>query len=131
MAESLDAFAEISSIRAELEEQGAILSAIVRSYPELKDVTVQELKKDPLLKMVYQLVDGQKTQKEIIAEVKLRGLTTTEMSISRKIEKLREVLFLIHLVGTRRGSPVYARSRLGIVLNIPRAVGKLEKLNVK
>lgn len=129
MAESLDAFAEISSIRAELEEHGAILSAIVRSNPELKESILEELKKDSVMKLVYQLVDGQRTQKEIISEVKLRGVNTTEMTISRKIEKLREVIFLIHLVGTRNGSPVYARSRLGIVLNIPRAVGKLEKLN--
>jgi hypothetical protein len=130
MTESLDAFAELSSIRAELDEQGSILSAIVRSNPELKESILETLNKDTLMKMVYQLVDGKLTQKEIIAEIKSRGVTTTEMSISRKIEKLREVLFLIHLVRSQGGSPVYARSRLGIVLNIPRAIGKLEKLSV-
>lgn len=130
MAESLDAFAELRSLRLEVEQQGGMLNALVRYSPEIKNQVIDEFKKDPVMTIIYQLIDGKRSQKEIIAELTRRGVKgASAPTVTRRIERLRDDLYVIMLLRADGQSPIYAHSRLGRVLGIGRSLGKLEKFD--
>src|SRR5690348_4731344 len=54
---------------------------------------------DPLLAEIYLLVDGHRSQRDILAALKAKGITTTEATVSRRFIILRE-LDLVQLVDT-------------------------------
>lgn len=131
MAESLDALTELMQLRAEVEQQSGMINALVRYHPEIKTQVLEEFQKDQVLTCIYQLVDGKRSQKDIIAELKLRKIQgASGPTVTRRIERLRDDLNLIVLIGRADGSPVYVHSRLGRVLGLVRKLGKLNKLDV-
>lgn len=128
MAETDAAYTEIRSVRLELEQQGSMLDAMVRYTPDIKKHITDEIQKDPLLVLIFQLVGTGLSQKEIIAELRRRkAAKTSDATVSRRIEKLRADLHVIVGVGFKDGSPMYGYSRLARALSIQRTVGKLDK----
>ncbi len=130
MAETQDAFAELVQLRTEMEQVGGMVDALVRYHPEVKEQILQEFTKsgDDIMKVIFQLIDGRKTQKEIISELKARGIATSGPTVTRRIDRLR-YLELISLVTRKDGSPVYIHSRLSKALGLMRKFGKLEDVS--
>jgi hypothetical protein len=126
MAETLDLFAEVAAMRDELEEQGTMIDALVRtSGSSFRDQVMAVMTDDPTLAEVYRLVDGQRTQAEILETLRSRGMKgASSRGISERMAKLHD-LDLIMLVDRRAGgAKVYRRTRLDRALGISRALGK-------
>lgn len=126
MPETLDLFAEVAAMRDELEEQGTMIDALVRaSGGSFRDQVMAVMKNDPTLAEVYRLVDGYRTQGEILETLGARGMKgASSRGISERLTKLQD-LDLIMLVDRRAGgAKVYRRTRLDRALGISRALGK-------
>jgi hypothetical protein len=125
MAESDELFIEVASMRDEIEEQGAMINALVRaSSPELRKQLLESFEADPALREIYKLIDGKRSQGQIVAALgplKLRGASRS--AVSNKIEELRYE-GLIALVGRTKDGLIYKKSRLDAALGISRELGK-------
>jgi hypothetical protein len=64
---------------------------------------LEEVQKDVQLGLVYLEVDGERGQKEIVAALKAKGIRTSEATVSRKIDKLREAHFVTLKTQTKAG----------------------------
>jgi hypothetical protein len=124
MPESDELFGEVGALRDEIEEQGAMLNALVRSSsPALRQTLVDAFEADPGLREVFRLIDGKRSQAQIVAELKNSGIKGTSRSaVSRHLD---ELVFdgLINRVGRTKDGIVYRKSRLDGALGISRALG--------
>jgi hypothetical protein len=124
VSESDELFSEVGAMRDELEEQGAMLNALVRSSsPEMRTNLLDAFDADPGLREVFRLIDGQRSQGQIVEALKGSGIKGTSRSaVSRHID---ELVFdgLVHRVGRKKEGIVYRRSRLDAALGISRALG--------
>lgn len=92
MAESLDLFAEVATIRDMLEDHGAMLGAMLRSMPGVRDAMLEELRKDTAAVNVLLLVDGKRSQTEMVAELKASEADGgSPATVSRKLRKLQHL----------------------------------------
>ncbi len=112
-------------MRDELEEQGTMIDALVRaSGGSFRDHVITTLGNDPTLADVYRLVDGHRTQAEILELLRSRGMKgASPRGISERMTKLQH-LDLIMLVDRRGGAKVYRHTRLDRALGISRTLGK-------
>jgi hypothetical protein len=124
MPESPDLFAEVALLRDEVEEQGEMIDSLVRaSGKELKAEILNAMKEDPALAQIFLLVDGRRTQGEIVkvlTDRKVKGASAAGVSL--RMQRLHKDLYLVHLVRRVAGGNVYRRSRLDQALGISRAV---------
>lgn len=128
MAESSDAYSEIRNIRLELDQQGHMLNALVRYHPEVREQILAELKKDEVMKITYQLIDGKLSQDEIIKELLARKVKgASPANAAKKLQRLRDDLNIISVLGMKGKSIVYIHNRLGKSLRLLRSLGKLDK----
>ena len=124
MAESNELFNEVAQMRDELEEQGAMIDALVHiGGDKRRDEILADLRKDEALREIYLLVDGKRTQGEIVADLEARGIAK-KSAVSVKFDRLVKDYNLIQLVRRQAGSKVYRRTRLGETLKIDRALEK-------
>jgi hypothetical protein len=127
MAESDELFNEVAQMRDELEEQGAMIDALVHvSGKELREQILTDMEKDGALRESYLLIDGKRTQGEIAAELDERGIAK-KSAVSLKFEKLAKDYNLIQHVRRGKSGKVYRRTRLGTTLKIDRALEKSTK----
>jgi hypothetical protein len=70
---------------------------------KIRDPFLEEVRTDTQLGRVYLEVDGQKGQREIAAALKAAGIRTSEATVSRKIDKLRESHFIVLRTQTKAG----------------------------
>jgi hypothetical protein len=127
MGETLDLFGEVAAMRDELEEQGTMIDALVRaSGGSFRDKIMEVMSNDPTLAGLYRLVDGHRTQAEILQLLGDRGMKgASARGISERMTKLQD-LDLIALADRRAGgAKVYRRTRLDRALGISRALGKV------
>lgn len=124
MAESDELFTEVAAVRDEIEEQGAMINALVRaSSPELRKTLLDAFDADPALREIYRLIDGQTSQGQIVAKLATKRLKGTSRSaVSNKVDDLVHE-GLIARVGRTRDGIVYKKSRLDAALGISRALG--------
>jgi hypothetical protein len=124
MPETPDLFAEVALLRDEVEEQGDMIDTLVRmSARELKAEILKEMKQDPILAEIFLLVDGARSQGEILKILQERNSKgVSSATISRKLERLQKDLHLIHFVRRVQAGNVYRRGRLDQVLGISRAL---------
>jgi hypothetical protein len=124
MPESPDLFAEVALLRDEVEDQGEMIDSLVRaSGKELKAEILNAMKEDPALAQIFLLVDGRRTQGEIVkvlTDRKVKGASAAGVSL--RMQRLHKDLYLVHLVRRVAGGNVYRRSRLDQALGISRAV---------
>ena len=124
MAESDELFNEVAQMRDELEEQGAMIDALVHiGGDEMQRRILEDMATDEALREVYLLVDGRRTQGEIAADLDKRGIAK-KSSVSLKFEKLAEDYGLIQHVRRARAGKIYRRTRLGKTLKIDRTLAK-------
>jgi hypothetical protein len=123
MAESHELFNEVAILRDEVEEQGAMLDALVRA--NVGDEFVAELRKDAAAVNVLLAVDGVRSQTEIVDYLRANGdKGASPASVSRKLRALSEDLGLVALSHRAGAGNVYHRTRLDRALRVSR---KLEK----
>jgi hypothetical protein len=124
MAESDELFNEVAQMRDELEEQGAMIDALVHiGGKELRGQILSDMTKDNALREVYLLVDGKRTQGEIAVDLAARGIAQ-KSAVSLKLEKLAKDYNLIQHVRRAKSGKIYKRTRLGTTLKIDRALEK-------
>lgn len=121
MAESDLLFTEVAAMRDEVEEQGAMINALVRvSGKESRELLLADFAKDEALKAVYLLIDGELSQGQIVKQLagkNIRGVSRS--GVSRKIEELFHH-GLISRVGQTKDGIIYKKSRLDQALGITR-----------
>jgi hypothetical protein len=124
MAESDELFNEVAQMRDELEEQGAMIDALVHvSGKELRAQILTDMRKDDALREVYLLINGKRTQGEIATDLATRGVAQ-KSAVSLKFEKLAKDYNLIQHVRRGKAGKIYRRTRLGTTLKIDRALEK-------
>lgn len=125
MGESELLFSEVASMRDELEEQGAMINALVRATgKEGRDRLLADFASDPALKEIYLLIDGVRSQGQIVKALESKKLKGASRSaVSRKIDELFHH-GLIARVGQTREGVIYKKSRLDVALGITRELTK-------
>jgi predicted HTH transcriptional regulator len=125
MAESDELFTEVASIRDEIEEQGAMINALVRvSSKESRALLLADFEKDPALREIYLLIDGERSQGQIVkalADKKVKGASRS--AVSRKIEELFHH-GLISRIGQTKEGVIYKKTRLDVALGVTRELSK-------
>jgi hypothetical protein len=125
MAESDELFNEVAQMRDELEEQGAMIDALVHVGGEkLRTQILDDMEKDVALREVYLGVNGSRTQQEIVQDLDSRGIAK-KSSVSLKFDRLANDYKLIQPVRRAKAGMIYKRTRLGKTLNIERALEKI------
>lgn len=98
MPESLDAYAELRAMRARLEGIEHRQEMLVRAHSEEILATVWEyIDGDEMLAEIFLLVDGTRTQKDILAELRRRGTPVAAGGLSTKLKRLRNELGLVEI----------------------------------
>ena len=119
MAESIDAFAELTKVRIEVEEVGTMVDALVRDSA-VKDEILLEMNTDEGLSQIYRLIDGERSQNDILTALKSAGVRgASAATVSRKLLRCKD-LGLIVFDHRQGNSMVYRHSRLDRVLGISR-----------
>lgn len=132
MPESSDALLEIKKLRSEVDQQGEMLDALVRYDPRVRDSILDEFKGDKVLATVYLLIDGAKTQQQIVESAKSLNIKGASASmITRKITLLRTQMRVITPVAKDGRSWIYAHNRLGRALRLTKNIRKMHKLDVQ
>lgn len=123
MAESNELFSEIATLKDQVDDIRRSVSAIARST----DVTGKVLKameSDPLMAEVFLLVDGFRTQKEIVAKLKVDKKGGSQATVSRKIDFLIEDWDLVRPASRSGNGITYVQTSLAKDLKIARALSK-------
>jgi hypothetical protein len=125
--ESIQIHQEIAKIRERQDEQAEILNALIRfEGAELKAKLVKELQSDVSLGQILLLVDGKRTQQQIVLRLQEMGSpNANKAGVSRRIDRLANELGLIaHARRTAEGT-VYRRTSLDSVLGVSRSLERL------
>src|SRR5438309_6280533 len=97
--ETTDLFTEVALLRDEIEEQGDMINALVRvSGRELKAQILKEMADDRPLAEIFLMVDGVRSQGEILKLFSYQGKGPSSATVSRKLDRLYKDLHLIHFV---------------------------------
>ena len=124
MSESEELFTEVGAMRDEIEEQGAMINALVRaSSPALRTSLLDAFEADAALREIYRLIDGERSQGQIVkalGPLKLKGASRS--AVSTKIEELAHEGLIARVARTKDGV-IYKKSRLDKALGISRALG--------
>jgi hypothetical protein len=126
VAESLDLFNEVRLLRARVEELGAMTETLVRSQgKELASAMLERLRADRALAEIFLLTDGERSQNEILADLKTRRIPgASSATVSRKCEALDKDLHLIAFMRRSQKGKIYRRTDLDRVLGISRALSQ-------
>jgi hypothetical protein len=130
MPESLDAYAELRAMRARLEGIEHRQEMLVRAHrDEILDEIWRYVDKDEMLAEVYLLVDGKRTQQDIVAALRQKGQPASQPTVSRKLTKLSIELGLVEIGDRDAAGAVYAKSDLDRILHLtPRVERRLTDL---
>jgi len=116
--ESTDLFNEVAIMRDELEEQGAMLDALVRSSGAGQEI-LDRLSKDDSAARVLLAVDGVRAQGDIADDVGL-----SEATVSRALNRLAKDYGLVAISHRNASGKVYHRTRLDRALHVSRKLGQ-------
>lgn len=132
MAESSDALSEIKKLRGEVDQQGEMLDALVRYDPRVRDNILEEFNNDKVMSMVYLLIDGVKTQQQIVEGLKALGIKgTSAPMVTRKMTTLRTQMRVITPVAKDGRSWIYAHNRLGRALSLTKNIRKMHSVDIQ
>ncbi len=81
-------------------------------------------KDDRLLAEIYLLIDGEVSQREIVASLRAKGITVDEPRVSRGIRSLRDAS-LVQLVERNSKGNIYTTVRLEKILHLKKRVARL------
>jgi hypothetical protein len=92
---------------------------LVRAHStEILKTIWEYIDNDPTLAEIYLLVDGVRTQKEIVAALKDRGITLDQSNVSRKLGKLMNALSLVEISDRDATGATLRKSDLDKILNL-------------
>ena len=126
MADSLEVFNEIRQVRARLEGIEHTQEVLVRAVGDaiLKQIW-EYMDSDDILARVYLLVDGKRTQKDIVEALKAEKVAgASQPSVSRRLDVLQRELALITVVRQTKAGKVYRHTASDRILGVAR---KLER----
>lgn len=118
-----DIFNELQLIRQRIERIEHTQEILVRADSEriLQDVFT-EMDADPTLAHVYLLVDGERGQGEIVAEMDAQGLPgASQPTVSRRLGKL-QFLHLVEPIDRRGGVTIYLKTGVDRILRLSERV---------
>ena len=123
---NLDLYSELQQIRARLEAIEHTQEVLVRAEAETILSQIWEIMDaDDILARVYLLVDGKRTQKDIVEALTSQGIPGgSQPSVSRRLDILQQDLHLIEVIDHTRAGKVYKHTALERILSIAR---KLER----
>jgi hypothetical protein len=126
MPESMDLYAEVAKLRDEVEDVNEMVQVLVRvGGDEEKKKILGKMRKDAALAEVFLLVDGSRSQTEILKDLQKRGIPgASSATVSRKLEVLHKEHHLIHFVRRTASGNVYRLTRLAQVYDLGRALKK-------
>jgi len=130
MPESLDAYAELRTMRARLEGIEHRQEMLVRAHADEILQTIWDfIDKDAMLGEVFLLVDGKRTQLDIVAALKQKGISASQPTVSRKLTKLNIELGLVEIGDRDAAGTVYTKSELDRILHLtPKVERRLNDL---
>ena len=121
MPESVELFNEIASLRDQVDDMSRSVAALTRKSG-FKDDILEAMAADKMLADIFLLVDGKRSQVEILAELKAATKTGSAASVSRKIDILVEDWDLIRPTGRSSKGISYVQTSLAKDLGIARAL---------
>ena len=121
MPETPEVFNEIANLRDRVEDMGRAVTAIARTSGFRQQV-LDAMAKDPMLARIFQLVDGTRTQKDMVVALKDAGEGGSSATVSRKIEELFEDWDLIRPTSRNASGIHYVHTSLAKDLRIARAL---------
>jgi DNA-binding transcriptional ArsR family regulator len=125
LPESLDAYAELRAMRARLEGIEHRQEMLVRAHSdEILKTVWSFIDEDETLGEVFLLVDGKRTQQDIVAALKQKGISSSQPTVSRKLMKLNIELGLVEIGDRDASGTVYMKSDLDRILHLS---GKVER----
>jgi hypothetical protein len=124
--ESNELFAQIAQLRGEVEDIGVMTRSLLRTMgSEERTKLLSDMRQDPSLGAIFRLVNGSRSQQEIVDELTLHGVKgASRASVSRKLEKLHHDLELIALVRRTKAGNVYRRTAKADALGLARSLEK-------
>lgn len=123
MPETENLFNEVAQLRDQVEDMAKSVSALTRQSGIKGDV-LDAMAKDPLLAQVFQLVDGRRTQKDILDALRASGVGGSQATVSRKLDQLVEDWDLVRPTTRTAGGTKYVHTSLAKDLRIVRALEK-------
>lgn len=106
-------------MRARLEGIEHRQEMLVRAHSdEILGAVWGYLDRDETLGEVFLLVDGKRTQQDIVAALKVKGIGATQPTVSRKLKKLSIELGLVEIGDRDAAGTVYAKSDLDRILHL-------------
>jgi DNA-binding transcriptional ArsR family regulator len=120
MPESLDAYAELRAMRTRLEGIEHRQEMLVRAHrSEILDEIWRYLDDDPVIAEVYLLVDGIRTQQDIVAALEQKGVSpASQPTVSRKLNKLMNELGLVEISDRDANGTTLRKSDLDKILHL-------------
>jgi hypothetical protein len=132
MPESLDAYAELRAMRARLEGIEHRQEMLVRAHSDEILATVWEyVDRDEMLGEIFLLVDGARTQKDILAELSRRGTPIAKGGLSTKLKTLRNELGLVEISDRDATGATLCKSDLDKILHLTAKVERRLEANRK
>jgi hypothetical protein len=132
MPESLDAYAELRAMRARLEGIEHRQEMLVRAHSDEILATVWEyIDRDAMLGEIFLLVDGARTQKDILAELNRRGTPIAKGGLSTKLKTLRNELGLVEISERDATGATLRKSDLDKILHLTAKVERRLETNRK
>lgn len=125
--ESDELFAEIRVIRSRIEGIEHTQEILVRAqHKQILPALLEMFENDPTLARIYLLIDGQRSQREVVQALRGQGHEiSSEATVSRKIDRLANDLALVDLIDQTRKGKIYRRSAVDRILGLSRLVQKM------
>jgi len=121
--ETPDLFNEVAILRDQVEDMAKTVSALAR-HSGMRDELLEAMRKDDLLARVFLLVDGRRTQKDIVTELVAQNGKGSQATVSRKLEQLAEDWDLVRPTSRGANGTRYVHTSLAADLKIKRALMK-------
>lgn len=120
----LEMFNQVRTIHSRIEGIESTQQILVRAEMEsIVPPLLDRMRKDPMLAKVYLKIDGKLSQKEIA-----KALSTSDMTVSRKIDTLHQDEHVIVLVDRTGAGKIYDKAPVEKILNLSRRITKELKL---
>lgn len=123
MPETPDLFAEVANLRDQVDDMARSVSAIARKSGWREDI-MAAMEKDPALARVFLLVDGRRTQNDIVTDSKESGELISQATVSRKLDSLVQDWDLVRPTTRAKDGTRYVHTSLAKDLRIARLLQK-------
>lgn len=98
---------------------------------KILDALWHHIDRDETLGEVYLLVDGVRTQQDIVKGLQQRGVPASQPTVSRKLTRLMNEMGLIDIVDRTAAGTAYRKSELDRILHLaPKVEKRLNDLHI-